>query len=674
MVARRTRRAAAKKPTPAPATPVAEPEPAKVEAETPAVEESEEPTTQPEDNSLANTTTEADVTAETIDEETVENDEEDNDDAENEEDEEAEDPNKPLTIEDKIERLDQLSKAHPFALIANLAKLSNHYKSYYEITKKTEGEGDKAEKYMEVVARYGSIKINVGKLAGENFRYAKKIGADLLLHHLYPEDHEIDDQTKEIVEKNQPTTETDEEWYKEKKEAYEKSASDRVDRILKKVRDNDRYSDEQKKEKTERFEKWRVFDQDLMDYDDVYKVFDNPYFRVMHNAITIPKHKNLSYVLSLQKAEDPNVQSIDQVNWIDVPTTGKGEQRSEETKAFYEELSKNAADENAPKPKIRVTINVSKNGLGILELQHAAENNNLKEIKSDAAYKVLEQLLRDGTIDKVSRKELKNTNDKRGGRNNQKGRGNKNQKNNKRGNNNKGGNRNLPNKNKAKGQGGKTGTVGKNTNKTPIKQQQNNKKQNNNNQNKNNQNNNKNNQNNKNNNQRAGQKRPAQNNNNTARPLGGGNNNNNSNKFYRNNNNQARPNSNWSSNSNNMHQQQPMMMQQPMMAQGGYNMGGGYGQQQMMMMPVMMNANGQYMIPQNAQQMMMMQQPQQPQYQNTARPMMNTGVQPQRMNTVRPTAVQPRHMANNNNRGGNNAKRGGRGGFRGRGRGGAKKN
>merc|ERR1712157_182834 len=285
-------------------------------------------------------------------------------------------------------------------------------------------------------------------------------------------------------------------------------------------------------------------------------------------------HKNLSYVISLQKAEDPNVQSIDQVNWIDVPTTGKGEQRSEETKAFYDELSKNAADENAPKPKIRVTINVSKNGLGILELQHAAENNNLKEIKSDAAYKVLEQLLRDGTIDVVTRKQLKNTN------------------------------------------------------KTPIKQQQNNKKPNNNNQNKNNQNNNKNNQNNKNNNQRAGQKRPAQNNNNTARPLGGGNNNN-SNKFYRNNNNQARSNSNWSSNSNNMHQQQ---------------------------------------------QPMMMQQPQQPQYQNTARPMMNTGVQPQRMNTVRPTAVQPRHMANNNNRGGNKAKRGGRGGFRGRGRGGAKKN
>merc|ERR1712157_284954 len=490
--------------------------------------------------------------------------------------------------------------------------------SYYEITKKTEGEGDKAEKYMEVVARYGSIKINVGKLAGENFRYAKKIGADLLLHHLYPEDHEIDDQTKEILEKNQPTTETDEEWYKEKKAVYEKSASDRVDRILKKVRDNDRYSDEQKKEKTERFEKWRVFDQDLLDYDDVYKVFDNPYSRVMHNAITMPKHKNLSYVISLQKAEDPNVQSIDQVNWIDVPTTGKGEQRSEETKAFYDELSKHGADENAPKPKIRVTINVSKNGLGILELQHAAENNNLKEIKSDAAYKVLEQLLRDGTIDVVTRKQLKNTNDKRGGRNNQKGRGNKNQKNNKRGNN-KGGNRNLPNKNKAKGQGGKTGTVGKNTNKTPIKQQQNNKKPNNNNQNKNNQNNNKNNQNNKNNNQRAGQKRPAQNNNNTARPLGGGNNNN-SNKFYRNNNNQARSNSNWSSNSNNMHQQQ---------------------------------------------QPMMMQQPQQPQYQNTARPMMNTGVQPQRMNTVRPTAVQPRHMANNNNRGGNKAKRGGRGGFRG---------
>jgi len=613
MVARRSRRTPAKKA----AAPV---ETTPVEPEVVAEVVAEEPVTEEVKDEL-NTTTEADITADTVDEINEE-----------EEEEEDEDPKKELTIEEKIEQLDQLSKAHPFGLISNLCKLSNHYKSYYEIEKKTEGEGDKKEKYMQVIARYGATKITIPKIPGDNFRFAKKIGADLLLHHLYADDHEIDDKTKELKESTEITTETDEEWYKEKKEVHEKYCNARVDKIVKKIRDNDRYSDEDKKTKIEKFETWRKCAENLLEYDEVYKMFDNPYYRVMHNAISYPKNRNLSYVCTVQKAEDPTVKTIEEVNWIDIPITAKGEKRSEATKAFYEELSKNK-DEGAATPKIRITIKVSNNDQVILELQHAAENNNLKEIKSDAAYKVLEQLLRDGTIPKVTRKDLRNQNE-----NARNGRFNKNGKNgqNMRGKNmrgrGRGGARNNtrapnPNQNKAKGQGGKTGTVGKNTNKTPVKKNQ------------------------------------VKKENNTAKPMG--------------NNKVAKPMGNQNNRrpqQNNQARKAPMqnnmmmggMMQQPMM-QGGYMMGGGHnGQQQMMMMPVMMNAQGQYMIPQSAmmgghngqQPMMMMQQPQMSYNQNTARPMHNN-------QSARPQAIQPRHMANNNqnNRGG--MKRGGRGNFRG---------
>jgi len=41
----------------------------------------------------------------------------------------------PLTLEEKIALLDKLSKAHPFGLLMNLAKLSNHAKPNFKIEK-----------------------------------------------------------------------------------------------------------------------------------------------------------------------------------------------------------------------------------------------------------------------------------------------------------------------------------------------------------------------------------------------------------------------------------------------------------------------------------------------------------------------------------------------------------
>merc|ERR1712088_301076 len=57
-----------------------------------------------------------------------------------EEEEDAE-PKKELTDEEKIAELDKLSKAHPFGLLANLAKLSNKHRAVFAIAKNEKPKG-----------------------------------------------------------------------------------------------------------------------------------------------------------------------------------------------------------------------------------------------------------------------------------------------------------------------------------------------------------------------------------------------------------------------------------------------------------------------------------------------------------------------------------------------------
>jgi len=123
----------------------------------------------------------------------------DQEEADDAEEEEAE-PKKELTDEEKIAELDKLSKAHPFGLLANLAKLSNKHRAVFAIAKneKPEGADDSFEPSMSLTARFGEIKIVVPKVAGENFKFAKKVGADLLLKEMYGETHELDAESEAV--------------------------------------------------------------------------------------------------------------------------------------------------------------------------------------------------------------------------------------------------------------------------------------------------------------------------------------------------------------------------------------------------------------------------------------------------------------------------------------------
>merc|ERR1712088_678030 len=319
------------------------------------------------------------------------------------EEEEAE-PKKELTDEEKIAELDKLSKAHPFGLLANLAKLSNKHRAVFAIAKneKPEGADDSFEPSMSLTARFGEIKITVPKVAGDNFKFAKKVGADLLLKEMYGETHELDAETEGVKEAN-PDMETaqDPEWYKEKKAEYATSCSERVDRIIKRIGKNDKYDDEQKADKIKKFESWRNCNEDLLEYDEIYKIFDHPYYRVMHNALTFPRSKGLKYSTKLFKFEGETE--------VEIPSAGKGEKRTDEEKeaATVEETT-----------KYKVCITVFKDDAPLIELEHTDETSKLREAKSEAAYKILEKLLMDKVLDRVTRRDLKNKND----RNNQQNR------------------------------------------------------------------------------------------------------------------------------------------------------------------------------------------------------------------------------------------------------------
>lgn len=334
---------------------------------------------------------EPETTAEDLDETTAEDGDEEEDEAE---------PKKPLTAEEKVAQLDRLSKAHPFGLLANLCKLTNKYKPYFNIKKNEAAEGEDKEKFeksMTVIARFGELKITIPAVAGDNFKFAKKVSADLILHQLYGDDHEMDAETAAIMESGTVEIGSDPEWYAEKKAIYEKFCNNKVDRIVTRVNANDKYDEEEKKTKIAKFESWRTCTETVLDYDEVYRHFDHPYYRVMHNVLTMAK--GMKYETTLFKYEGENE--------VEIPLAGKGGKRThEEREASMESESAEGTT------KFKVCIKVFKDNDVCLELEHVDETSKLREAKSEAAYKILEKLLSDGTIGAVNRRHLRNQNER----------------------------------------------------------------------------------------------------------------------------------------------------------------------------------------------------------------------------------------------------------------------
>merc|ERR1719210_189983 len=195
----------------------------------------------------------------------------------------------------------------------------------------------------------------------------------------------------------------DKEWAKEAQEKFDTWSNNRVDKIIAKINANDRYDDASKKVKIERYEKWRGAFDGLMAYDDIYKQFDHPYYKVLNNALYA--NRSLKYETKLFKFEgDKEVE-------IAVKSTAGKKRKSDDESSQEEKPSESdvaKAEENGENlTKFKVGIRVLKNNECILELEHIDDCTKLREAKSEAAYKVLEKLLTEGVINQVDRRHLK---------------------------------------------------------------------------------------------------------------------------------------------------------------------------------------------------------------------------------------------------------------------------
>lgn len=433
----------------------------------PEVEQNEpEVTTEP---TVEETNTEETVTEENVDEEAGDDENDEENDGEDEEPNKEKKKKEPLTLEEKIAELDKLSKAHPVGLLRNLAKLQNHYKPFFTTTqnKKPEDhpEGEAFEQTMALIARYGNLKVDIKKINGNNFKFARKVGSDIILKHLYGEDHETEKETQDVMNADGNVEySTDEEWWTEAKEKHEKYTTARIDKIVARINSSEKMDEEKKKERIERVEKWRIMNEELLSYDEIYKIFDHPYYKVLNNALYL--NKQLKYETKLYKYEGDN--EIE----IAIPKRGGNKRKTDSDEADTDKPTQSsiiAEEENSAEEKLtkfKVCIKVLKNNECILELEHVDDTTKLREAKSEASYKVLEKLLNDDILPVVNRRHLRsqdrdnrrggrfgNRNNQRNGRNNRGGnqrggRQNNNRKgnqNNNKGNNKTGGNRNQNN-------------------------------------------------------------------------------------------------------------------------------------------------------------------------------------------------------------------------------------
>ena len=117
------------------------------------------------------------------DEETVAENDDQEDDNDQDDDNESPEAKETKTIEEKIQDLDKLSKAHPVGLLMSLCKQQNKLRPSYAVTKAEKVEGQ--EPTQTCIARYGELMITIPGIPSDNIKFAKKVAADLILSELY---------------------------------------------------------------------------------------------------------------------------------------------------------------------------------------------------------------------------------------------------------------------------------------------------------------------------------------------------------------------------------------------------------------------------------------------------------------------------------------------------------
>lgn len=331
-----------------------------------------------------------------------------------------------------IEDLDKLAKAHPYGLLVNISRVCNDVAPKFDVVEVSSQEKEneiagvdkkeemdteeKFEPYMVFTGNFRNIELHLPKVAGDNQKFAVKVGCDLILQKLYGTDHDLDDHTTAVLESTTPEWSENEEWYTSAKETFDEKVAKNVEKIIGRIEKSKRWTDEEKEKRYERFNAWKVRREDLPNYDEIYKLFDNPYFRVLHNCIR--RERELKYTFDAVRIfPDGTEKEIRSRNRRYPKKEEDKEDDDEDTKEedSAENADESAADiDNAEKykdSKVKVSIKVTKDDEVVAESENVNEEGRISECKSDAAYGCLEKLLTDKVVKKLYRSYIKSAHD-----------------------------------------------------------------------------------------------------------------------------------------------------------------------------------------------------------------------------------------------------------------------
>jgi len=298
--------------------------------------------------------------------------------------------------------LDSLGRAHPYALMKELAKYQNKIAGSLIIEEKTEDD----KKFSSIEYHYGSMCITIPKIENDNRKFLMKIATDLALKKFFPEAHELDLETEKIIEGTEVEYSTDDEWKHPRQEKFDAAVAKLVNNKISAAKKEDGITEEELKSRIARYESMKVPSDEVPEYDEIYKPYDNPYFTVFNNVIA-RKKREYGYTCKIFKI-------VGEVE-TELAFSKKVNDKADENEKL--EVLEGSHKEYLEGHKFKIILKIHKRDApeeAIISIEHTDDSGSLYEAKSEAAYQMLEKMLEKELIDRLHRGLL--ANDRRDGR------------------------------------------------------------------------------------------------------------------------------------------------------------------------------------------------------------------------------------------------------------------
>jgi len=247
---------------------------------------------------------------------------------------------------------------------------------------------------------YGSMCITIPKVENDNRKFLMKIATDLALKKFYPEAHELDLETEKIIEGAEVEYSTDDEWKHPRQEKFDAAVNKMVATKIANAKKEDGISEEELNSRIARYESLKVPSNEVPEYDEIYKPYDNPYFTVFNNVV-VRKRKEISYDCKIFKiVGDTETQ---------IAFSKKTNEKADENEKL--EVLEGSHKEYLEGVKFKVCLKICKKDEPeevLISIEHTDDSGSLYEAKSETAYQMLEKMLEKNLIERLHRGLLQN--------------------------------------------------------------------------------------------------------------------------------------------------------------------------------------------------------------------------------------------------------------------------